>query len=66
MNVNKLKGLIIANGMNVEQFADEVGMETSTMYRKLKKFEKITIGEAVKFKQVLKMSDEQAIEIFLS
>ena len=66
MNVNKLKGMIIANGMNIEQLADEIGIDRSSMYRKLNSFEKITIGEAIKIKKVLHMNNEQAIEIFLS
>ena len=66
MNANKLKGMIIANGMNIEQIADEIGIDRSSMYRKLNSFEKITIGEAIKIKEVLHMSNEQAIEIFLS
>lgn len=66
MNVNKLKGLIIANGMNVEQIADAINIDRSSMYRKLNSFEKITIGEAKKLKEVLNMSDEQACEIFLT
>lgn len=66
MNANKLKGMIIANGMNIEQLADEIGIDRSSMYRKLNSFEKITIGEAIKIKKVLKMSNEQAVEIFLT
>ena len=66
MNANKLKGLIIANGMNVEQLADAINVDRSSMYRKLNSFEKITIGEAIKIKEVLKMSNEQACEIFLT
>lgn len=66
MNANKLKGMIIANGMNIEQIADEIGIDRSSMYRKLNSFEKITIGEAIKIKEVLNMSNEQAAEIFLS
>ena len=66
MNANKLKGMIIANGMNIEQIADEIGIDRSSMYRKLNSFEKITIGETIKIKEVLHMSNEQAIEIFLS
>ena len=66
MNANKLKGLIIANGMNVEHLADAIDVDRSSMYRKLNSFEKITIGEAKKIKKVLNMSDEQACEIFLT
>ena len=66
MNANKLKGMIVANGMNIEQVADEIGIDRSSMYRKLNSFEKITIGEAIKIKEVLNMSNDQATEIFLS
>ena len=43
MKLNKLKAKIIEKGMNVEGLADAIGMERSTLYRKLNKFEKITI-----------------------
>jgi predicted transcriptional regulator len=66
MNILKLKGLIVANGMNVEQLADAIGIDRSSMYRKLNSFEKITIGEANKIKECLNMSDEQACDIFFS
>ena len=65
MNVNKLKGMLVAKGMNVEALADMIGTERSSMYRKLANFEKITIGEAKKIAIALEMSDEEAIDIFL-
>lgn len=65
MKVNKLKGMLVAKGMNVEALADMIGTERSSMYRKLANFEKITIGEAKKIVNVLEMSDEEAIDIFL-
>ena len=66
MKLNKLKARIIEKGMSVEMLADAIGKERSTLYRKLNNFEKITIGEAAKIKTVLEMSDEDAIDIFLS
>lgn len=66
MKLNKLKARIIEKGMNVEALADAIGVERSTLYRKLNKFEKITIGDAGKMKSALDMSDEDAIDIFLS
>jgi plasmid maintenance system antidote protein VapI len=66
MKLNKLKAKIIENGMNVEALADAISMERSTLYRKLNKFEKITIGEAVKMKDALGMTDAEATDIFLS
>lgn len=66
MNLNKLKAKIVELGMNVEMLADKIGMERSTLYRKLNKFEKITIGEAIRMKDALNMTDEEATDIFLS
>lgn len=66
MNINKLKGKIIEEGMNVETLAERIGVDRSSMYRKLNNFEKITIGEANKIKAVLNLSNEDATEIFLA
>ena len=66
MNVNKLKGKIVSNGMNVEQLADAIGVDKSSLYRKLNNFEKITIGEALRIKDALSMNNEEACEIFLT
>lgn len=66
MKLNKLKARIIEKGMSVESLAIAIGKERSTLYRKLNNFEKITIGEAAKIKVVLEMTDEDAIDIFLT
>ena len=65
MNINKLKGKIVERGMNVEQLADAMGINRASMYRKLKKAEKITIGEALKIREILQLSNAEACEIFL-
>lgn len=66
MKLNKLKAKIVELGLNVESLADKIGIERSTMYRKLNNFEKITIGEAVRMKDALGMTDAEATDIFLS
>lgn len=66
MNINKLKGKIVENGMNVETLAKEIEVDRSTMYRMLNNMEKITIGKAIKIKTVLALSDEDATDIFLN
>ncbi len=66
MNLNKLKAKIVENGTNVEAVADYIGVDRSSMYRKLNNFDKITIGEATKLKDFLKMTNEEATEIFLT
>lgn len=66
VKLNKLKAKIVEKGMNVEALADMIGVERSTLYRKLNNFEKITIGEALKMKEALEMTDAEASDIFLS
>jgi len=64
MNNNKLRAKIVEKGMNVDKIAEKINVDRSSMYRKLNNFEKITIGEATRIKNVLDMSDTEAIEIF--
>lgn len=66
MKLNKLKAKIVENGTNVESIADFIGIDRSSLYRKLNNFDKITIGEATKLKECLHMTDEEATDIFLS
>lgn len=66
MDINKLKGKLVERQVNVETLAGMIGVDRSSMYRKFNNAEKITIGEAVKIKTALGLSDEEASDIFLS
>lgn len=66
MNINKLKGKIVEKEMNVANLAAEMGVDRATLYRKLNNTEKITIGDALKIKDILELSDSEAYEIFLA
>lgn len=66
MKINKLKAKIVEKEMKNEEFAKKLGINYSTLCRKFNNAEKITIGEAIKMKQILDIRDEDAIEIFLS
>ena len=49
MNVNKLKGKIVENGLNVSQLASYIGIDRTTLYRKLtSNGDTLTISEAEK------------------
>lgn len=65
MNVQKLRGKIVEKGMNVETLAKEIGVNRSSMYRKLNNG-KLTIGEVSKIKEVLDLSNEEATNIFFA
>ena len=66
MNINKLKGKIVEKEMNIETLAIFLGINRASLYRKLNNAEKITIGEAIRIKDALEMSDAEAYEIFLA
>lgn len=53
-------------GMNIEALATQIGINRASLYRKLNDAEKITIGEAIKMKDALEMSNDEAYDIFLA
>ena len=65
MDLNKLKGKMVEKGWNVDKLAEYIGVDRSSMYRKLNNFEKITIGEAKLIKDALGLSNAEAAHIFL-
>lgn len=66
MNANKLKGKMIVNGLTIATTAELMGMNKSTLYRKLNGREKLTINDAVQLKDILGLTDLEALDIFLS
>lgn len=64
MNVLALKGKITERGLSVTEFAEIIGVDRSSLYRKLNNGEKITIGEAAKMKDALGLTNEEATRIF--
>ena len=65
MNVFKLKAKIVERGMGVEELAGILNMSTQTLYRKLRTPLSMTLMDAIRLKDILELTDEEAIEIFL-
>jgi DNA-binding Xre family transcriptional regulator len=65
VNVNKLRGRIVEKGMNVGTLAAKLGVDRSTLYRKIQDG-KFTIGEAQRICQTLDLSVEDAMAIFFA
>ena len=65
MNLKKLKGKMVEKGWNVDRLALHLGIDRSSMYRKLNNFDRITIGEAKRITELLELSKEDATTIFL-
>lgn len=66
MKTNKLKGKIVERGMNVSKLAECIGIDKATLYRKLNNFDSFTIGDALKIKDALGLSNQEAYDIFLA
>lgn len=65
-DVAKLRGKITEKGMNQETLSKEVGMDRSTLNRKLKTGESFTVGEANRIAIVLNLSKDEALAIFFT
>ena len=67
VNINKLKGKIVENGLNTEKLADNIGIDRSTLYRKINNNgETFTIREADLIVKELNLTAEEAKAIFFS
>ena len=64
MNVEKLKEKMEKRGFNVERLAERIGIDRSSLYRKLNASEKFTIGEAQNIRNALELNDDDARSIF--
>lgn len=61
---NKLKGLIVAQGLTQSKVAESIGIDKTTLSRKINNSTPFTVEEAKKIASLLDMTAEQATEIF--
>jgi len=67
VNINKLKGKIVENGISVEILAEKIGIDKSTLYRKMSNNgEALTVKEANQICKELRLSVGEATVIFFS
>lgn len=67
VNINKLKGKIVENGLTIEGLADLINIDRSTLYRKIShKGETFTIKEANIIAQTLRLTADEVNAIFFS
>lgn len=65
MRANKLKGKIIEKGLSVEYVAEKMGIDKTTFYRKLREFERFTIGDVQQIKDILELNSQETCDIFV-
>nr|WP_285851716.1 helix-turn-helix transcriptional regulator [Bacillus licheniformis] len=67
VNVNKLRGKIVENGMTIGELAKKIGVDRSTFYRKLNSNgETFSIKEANLICTVLGLTSKEATVIFFN
>lgn len=67
VNVNKLKGKIVENGLTIATLAEKIGIDRATLYRKLSNNgETMLIRDANAIISVLGLSADEAMAIFFS
>lgn len=64
MNTRKLLGLIVENGLTQGKVAKAIGIDPSTMWRKMKN-DSFTNKEARQIRKLLGLTDEEAGRLFL-
>lgn len=65
MNVNKLRGKIVEKGLSIKELAERIGVDRTTMYRKMKE-ESFTVREAVLISKELSLTSEEVMAIFFN
>ncbi|MEA4835156.1 MAG: helix-turn-helix transcriptional regulator [Anaeromusa sp.] len=66
VNVMKLKGRIVEEGFNIATLATSMGVNRSTLYRKLNGQCPITVDDADSIAKILQLSAADAYAIFFS
>lgn len=65
MNTSLLTEKVLEKGMEFSKIARLLGIDKMTLYRKLANYEPVTIREAEILKDVLDLTNLEALEIFL-
>lgn len=66
-NVSILRGKIAECNMTQEALADSIGINSSTLYRKMKDSGKnFTVGEVEKIANILSLNSEDVMKIFFA
>ncbi|WP_416149389.1 helix-turn-helix domain-containing protein [Salipaludibacillus sp. HK11] len=67
LNVNKLRGKIVENGLSTGELAKRIGVDRSTLYRKMNNNgDSLTIKEVRLISKELNLSHDEAMAIFFS
>lgn len=66
MNATKLKSKLKEKGFSISTIAILIGVHNSLLSKKINGYEPMTVYEAMCMKEVLNLSNEEALDIFFS
>ena len=66
MDANKLKTKLSEKGFSISTIAILIGVHNSLLHKKINGYEPITIYEAKCIKEILNLTNTEALDIFLS
>lgn len=67
VNINKLKGKIVENGLTVATLAEKIGVDRATLYRKMSNNgETMLVRDANNIVSALNLTPDEAVAIFFS
>lgn len=66
MSILKLKGKMVENGYNTDSLAAAMGVDRSTLYRKMNRIKSFSVGDAQKIKDVLCLTVDEFMAIFFT
>lgn len=64
--VNKLKGKVVEQGLTMTAFAKEIGMDYSSLYRRLDGQVSFTVSDVETITRVLHLDSEEIVGIFFA
>lgn len=66
MDINRLRAKMLEKNLNVALLAELMDISKSGLYKKLNRPNTLTIRDVLSIKEILALSDREAIDIFLS
>ena len=66
MNVNKLKGKIVEQGITTAQLAKQIGVNRATLYRKLANPDTISLKDIAAIIRILNLNANETTAIFFN
>lgn len=64
MNANKFKYFVAERGMTLNELANKIGMNNSTLYRKMNGISDFKRNEILECAKILKITEDELLDIF--